>query len=460
MILPEAFIPRTQLLLGEEFDAFCQALEAETPVSIRINQAKTDVQPALERVPWCASGYYLPSRPVFTLDPLFHAGLYYVQEASSMFLEQVIKKYVDEPVKTLDLCAAPGGKSTHLASLLPEGSLLVSNEYVRSRAYILAENIKKWGTPSAVVCNNTPAQIGKLSLFFDLVLVDAPCSGEGMFRKDEGAIAEWSPENVQNCVVRQGDLLKNIWPALREGGILIYSTCTYNREENENRVQWIQEELGAELIDIAIDEAWGIMKTEGGYRFYPHKTKGEGFFMAVLRKTASEKNLRIKPEKQTVKFTKQQVESLCYLKFPEDYTLQMDKNTLLAFPHTHKEVIQFLMKNLNVLHAGIAIGEWKGKSFIPDASLAFSTALNKTAFSCAEVDIKTALAFLRTENIALPDSSQGIVLLTYKKYPIGFVKNLGNRCNSLYPSEWRIRMNLPQNIEQLENNIIPLLWRG
>jgi 16S rRNA C967 or C1407 C5-methylase (RsmB/RsmF family)/NOL1/NOP2/fmu family ribosome biogenesis protein len=431
MILPEAFIQRTQALLGQEFDAFCDALEKDAPVSIRLNPRKIAATPALEKVAWCDTGYYLPSRPVFTLDPLFHAGLYYVQEASSMFLEQVVKNYVKEPIKALDLCAAPGGKSTHLASLLPEGSLLVSNEYVRSRAYILAENMKKWGTPSAVVCNNTPAQISKLSSFFDLILVDAPCSGEGMFRKDEGAIAEWSPENVKNCVARQGDLLEEIWSALREDGILIYSTCTYNRQENEERVQWIMDELGAELIDVPLEDSWGVTKSEYGYRFYPHKTKGEGFFMAVLRKTASENILRIKPQKQNTKYTCEQLSALEYILHPNDYLLHTDKNGLFAFSKKYSDEIAYLMKNLFVLHAGISLGEWKGKSFIPDAGLAFSEELLPDAFVRVEVDMQTALNFLRTENIVLTDAPQGIVLLTYKKHPIGFVKNLGNRCNSL-----------------------------
>lgn len=446
MKLPQAFIDRTIPIMGEEFDAFCQALEAQTPISIRLNSRKANQQLALSRVPWCSAAYYLPARPSFTLDPLFHAGLYYVQEAASMFLEQVVKQYISKPVHMLDLCAAPGGKSTHLSSLLPAGSLLVSNEYVRSRAYILAENIQKWGNNNSVVCNNTPADLGELSSFFDAILVDAPCSGEGMFRKDAGAIDEWSVQNVQVCVARQRDILESIWSSLKIDGLLIYSTCTYNREENEEQVQWMIDELGAEFLPIAVDEAWGITQTEGGSRFYPHKTQGEGFFMAALRKTSSERQMRIKPEKQSAKFAKEQLALTKYIKNEETYKLAELGEKLVMLPEKQAEAMLMLIKKLRVFHAGIPLGLMKGKSFLPDAGLAFSSELNLEECETAELDLLTALKFLRTENIVLPNSSQGLVLLTYKTQPLGWVKNLGNRCNSLYPSEWRIRMNLPEQI--------------
>ena len=446
MKLPQTFIERTKPLLGNEFDDFLAALDAEKPTSIRLNTAKLSpslVEKGLEgEVLWCNSGFYLPSRPIFTLDPLFHAGVYYVQEASSMFVEQVVKQYVKSTIRTLDLCAAPGGKSTHLVSLLPQGSLLVSNEYVRSRAFILSESLKKWGYSNTLVCNNTPRDLGKLPGFFDLMLVDAPCSGEGMFRKDESAITEWSPEIVQRCCQRQKQILSDAWDSLCNNGLLIYSTCTYNREENEAQVQWIIEELGAELLDIHINPEWGIVKTDFGYRFYPHKTKGEGFFLSVLRKNSNVIAHSMRNRKKNCPplaiAGQARNDNLLLLKCPENYTLFTLQNTLVAYPAQLNE-IPFLSNKLNVLHAGISLGEWKGKSFIPDAALALSVELDKSKFEIAEVDKNTALSFLRTENIVLPHSKQGIVLLTYDNHSVGFVKNLGKRCNSLYPLEWRIR---------------------
>jgi 16S rRNA C967 or C1407 C5-methylase (RsmB/RsmF family)/NOL1/NOP2/fmu family ribosome biogenesis protein len=449
MRLPQAFIDRTTPLLGDSFPAFVEALESDIPISIRTNPLKTSQVLKLDTIPWCTNGYYLPIRPSFTLDPLLHAGVYYVQEASSMFLEQIVKQHITSSVTMLDLCAAPGGKSTHLVSLLPTDSLLVANEYVRSRAYILAENLQKWGSPNVVVSNNDPKDLGALYSFFDAVLVDAPCSGEGMFRKDAGAIDEWSVANVENCVLRQRSLLSDVWSCLKEDGLLIYSTCTYNREENEDTVKWMLDELGAELLTVQLDEVWGITATDFGYRFYPHKTKGEGFFMAVLRKTEAQQTMRIKPEKQGLKLSKQQLDLKNYLLHPEYYTLSLLREKVVALPNLYSDKIAVLMKKLKLMQAGIPLAEAKGKDMIPEPGLALSIALDKSSCNLAEVDWRTALSYLRTENIVLPDSPKGYVLICYKGHPLGWVKNLGNRCNGLYPSEWRIRMNIPTDaVEQ------------
>ena len=197
MNLPQAFIERTRQLLGDEaYTPFEEALQTETPVSIRPNRMKCSQPVEGESIPWASSGTYLKNRPTFTFDPLFHAGCYYVQEASSMFVEKVLQEYVKEPVVMLDLCAAPGGKSTLCRSVLPEGSLLVANEVMRNRSQILAENLIKWGHPEVVVTNNDPADFTDLTHLFDVILTDVPCSGEGMFRKDQVAVDEWSLENV------------------------------------------------------------------------------------------------------------------------------------------------------------------------------------------------------------------------------------------------------------------------
>ena len=294
MNLPQTFVDRTRQLLGDEqYPKFEEALGIEAPVSIRPNRTKTQLPVEGEPIPWAPSGMYLEKRPTFTFDPLFHAGCYYVQEASSMFVERVLRQYVQDPVVMLDLCAAPGGKSTLCRSVLPEGSLLVANEVMRNRSQILAENLMKWGHPDVVVTNNDPADFTGLTHLFDVILTDVPCSGEGMFRKDQVAVDEWSLENVDICWQRQRRILTDIWPALKPGGLLIYSTCTFNREEDEDNVAWIARELGADVLEVPVEDAWGITGNLVGkdfpvYRFLPHRTRGEGFFLAVLRKHAGE----------------------------------------------------------------------------------------------------------------------------------------------------------------------------
>lgn len=430
---------------------------ADTPISIRINRAKgTKVPKDGEPVRWCDTGYYLPYRPAFTFDPLFHAGAYYVQEASSMFLEQAIRTYVTTPVRCLDLCAAPGGKSTHLSSLLPDGSLLISNEVIRNRSYILAENLTKWGNASTIVLNNDPADIGKaLPERFDLIVTDVPCSGEGMFRKDEASVGEWSVENVQLCAARQRRILHDIWPALRPGGLLIYSTCTYNTEEDEENVRHIVEELGAEALPIATDEAWHITgPLHGGnpvYRFFPHKTKGEGFFLAVLRKNGDDdyetkeelptRNLKNRGKKEKKVSLPIPQEIWEYFRAKENITIEWDGPQLRMIPTAHKPFLNQLRdKQLRILSAGVLVGESKGKDLIPSQALALSQELNPSAFPVAELSWEEAIRYLRKEAISLPEGlPKGYLLMRYQGVPLGFVKHLGNRSNNLYPQEWRIR---------------------
>ena len=295
MELPKSFIERIQQLLGEgESQALLQSLEVTSPVSIRRNPLKpSSVDSAEIQVPWSSEGYYLSQRPRFTYDPLFHAGCYYVQEASSMFIEQAFRCMETLPKRVLDLCAAPGGKSTLWRSLLPDGALLVANEPISARSWVLAENLTKWGHPDVVVTQAYPADFSPLTGFFDVVSADVPCSGEGMFRKDEVARQEWSEENVMMCAERQWQIISDIWPTLREGGYLVYSTCTFNREENEDNVARICRELGAECMEIPVSSEWHISGDTTGrglpvYHFFPHRTRGEGFFLALLRKTSEQ----------------------------------------------------------------------------------------------------------------------------------------------------------------------------
>jgi SAM-dependent methyltransferase len=346
----------------------------------------------------------LKTRPTFTFDPLFHASCYYVQEASSMFVERVLSHYVKDPVTMLDLCAAPGGKSTLCRSVLPDGSLLVANEVMRNRSQILAENLIKWGHPDVIVTNNDPADFTSLTNLFDVVLTDVPCSGEGMFRKDEVAVEEWSVDNVDICWQRQRRILKDIWPALKPGGILIYSTCTFNREEDEDNVAWIAKELGAEILPVPVEADWGITGNLAGedfpvYRFLPHHTKGEGFFLAVLRKrhftddkaslyeaesvalrTPSRKAKKGKDHKGKQAPLPIPKEAKSWLESADDFVLEMKDATLMAFPKAHAETCALLQTCLKVIHAGITLGELKGKDLIPHHSLAMSISKADKAF--------------------------------------------------------------------------------
>lgn len=455
MNLPADFVTYTKPLLGEQWTSFVEALDTESPTSIRMNKSKITSGKLLTQVSWCDSGFYLDKRPQFTFDPLFHAGGYYVQEASSMFIAQVLKQYASPSMRVLDLCAAPGGKSTLMADFLDEHGLLVSNEVIRSRANILSENITKWGNPNTIVTNNDPSRIGKLKGFFDIVLVDAPCSGEGMFRKDEGAVAEWSLENVKLCKERQQRILADIWPALKSDGVLIYSTCTYNLEENELNIRWIRDELDADILSVNISEGWGIspsfLEDVAAYRFFPHKTNGEGFFCAVLRKKGDEENSvrKIKDKDNRSKINPETAYKNLILD-PDRFTFYLWNDKWFAFPSCLYSQLQIIRSELNIVSEGICLGEFKGKDFVPGQSLALSNFLNKDAFITLEVDWKTAVLYLRKETLVLTDMPKGYILLTYQNIPLGFVKNIGNRANNLYPQEWRIRSAyVPDTVESI-----------
>lgn len=461
MELPADFILRTRALLGDAYPYFEQALNAETPVSIRLNKHKGVNAPLTgEQIPWCDTGYYLPQRLTFTFDPLFHAGGYYVQEASSMFLEQAVKTCISQPVKCLDLCAAPGGKSTHLLDLLPEGSLLISNEVIRNRSQVLAENIMKWGQPNVIVSNDDPQKLGQLTHYFDLIVTDVPCSGEGMFRKDEDSRQEWSVANVTLCASRQRRIIHDIWGSLKPGGFLIYSTCTYNTEENEENMQYIAEQLGAEIVPLPLPDKWNVTGSLKGdipvCRFLPHKTKGEGFFLAVLRK-AADTTSPIKLKSKNTKEKKKEVipQSIQnWLKNPADFHFNLHNNIVEAFPTRYKADYLFLTEKLKIVSAGVKVGESKGKDLIPHPALAFNEALSPSAFNRTDVSWEDAIRFLRKEAITIePNAEKGYHLITYKNHPLGFVKHLGNRSNNLYPAEWRIRTGYtPEAIQLLEQN--------
>jgi len=447
MAFPQEFI---NILPGSERDALLAALETEPEVSIRFNSKAADAESlvleSLEcradaRVQWMADAVYLDHRPQFTMDPLLHQGCYYVQEASSMFLAEAIRKCVSGPVRALDLCAAPGGKSTLLAQLLPQGSLLVSNEIQRGRAQILAENMVKWGRPGIMVTCNSPKQIGGSSLMFDLIAIDAPCSGEGMFRKDEGAVRDWSMKNVEMCAARQREIIGDIWPALKAGGYLIYSTCTFNRQEDEDNVRWIMDEFGAEAIDLNPDPKWNIAGslTDDNlpvYHFMQHRTRGEGFFLCLLRKP---EGAQVALKGRPFKADQSKVPAECKTWIADGYEFFIKNESVFALPSALKDDMWQAGQELYALVPGIEVAVMKGRDWVPAHALSMSSALNRDAFCSVEVTRPQALAYLHCDAVRLEDAPRGIVLLTYKNIPLGFAKNIGNRANNMYPQEWRIR---------------------
>ena len=445
-ILPLDFIEQMRAELGSEAEALFQALETEPPVSIRLND-KRDIltfDSDSEEVPWHKDGYYLSSRPQFTLDPLFHAGCYYVQEASGMFLQQVLEQHLSPKGVVLDLCAAPGGKSTLISQFLGDLGLLVSNEVVRQRVFVLAENLLKWGNGNSIVTNNKPSDFGDgCRNLFDCVLVDAPCSGEGMFRKDLNARQEWSLKQVKVCAERQRKILMDVWDALKPGGILVYSTCTFNEMENEDNVRWIIDCLGAEELPVRYSASWGIVRGNHGYHFYPHLTKGEGLYMCVLRKyndSFSPFKTRL-PKQQPLFNAEADHEVRQWLHEDARWSIRHGERFLTAYPVVHKELTECLNGFLNCVSTGFGIGEWRGRRVVPQHSLSMSKALRREAFPVLNLSLDQALTYLRTEALSPREGMPaGTILLCYEDVPIGFVKNVGNRLNNLYPNEWRIRV--------------------
>lgn len=446
MTLSADFIAQMRAILPDEADALLAAITSTEPsVAIRVNplKAPADSASALRRVPWCDAGRYLAEREPFTFDVDFQSGRYYVQDASSMFIHHVLRHLVKEPVRYLDLCAAPGGKTTTAISALPQGSMVVANEIVNARARVLCENLQKWGAPRCVVTCNAPHHFGRLYHFFDVVAADVPCSGEGMMRKDEQARRQWSPALVKQCADLQRSIIADMWDALRPGGLLIYSTCTYNTLENEQLLAWMVQEYGAEPVAVPVPEQWHIHPAIEGnlpcYRFMPHRTEGEGLFMAVLRKPeAPRKEVRLKKAKATKAKPLPVPKDVRFrLKDADHFDFSVVNDEVVAVPADMAPIMP-AFADLNVMHMGVNVGAIKGKNCVPSHSLALSSALNPAAFPTCEVDYLAAMAFLRGEALSLPQAPRGYVLLTYHSQPIGFVNNLGNRANNLYPKAWRV----------------------
>ena len=451
---PDNFL---QSLAGEPgFDAenFNNAHKTiRSPTSIRFNPFKKTAIKTDGAVPWCSEGYYLAARPSFTFDPLFHAGAYYVQEASSMFIDHIIKQIREsdtENIKVLDLCAAPGGKSTLLNSAIGPDDLLVSNEIIKTRVPVLCDNLNRWGTANSIVTNNDPKDFGRLPGFFDIMLVDAPCSGSGMFRKDPQAMNEWSDANVSLCHQRQERILADVYPALKQDGYLIYSTCSYSHQENEDILDWLCREFDMESIRIPIYKEWGIVETESagqkawGYRFYPGKVIGEGLFAACLRKRGQADDSATFKAKGHQKLALQAIEQVKnYLLNPDGLYYSTVNDEWLAISRSHKESLDTLQRHLYIKKSGVRIGKLAGKDLIPDHELALSLLVNKEQFLQTELTYEQAIQYLRRDNVNLAAADKGWSLMTYQNLPLGWAKLLPNRINNYYPKELRILASAP-----------------
>ena len=409
--LPADFVAETRRIMGDErYNRFVGAFDQEAPTSIRVNprigieHGPLTIDHSDSQVPWCPEGFYLADRPQFTFDPLLHAGCYYVQEASSMFVTHVLRNCqlsIENCQLALDACAAPGGKSTALRSVLPPDCVLISNEPMGNRAQILLENVTKWGGKNHIVTNNYPRDFRKAKLKFDFILCDVPCSGEGMFRKDPNAISEWSPQNVEKCWQLQREIVADAWECLNPGGLLIYSTCTYNTKENEENIRWLLDTYDAQVLDIPVDPSWNITGSlldgfhEPVYRFIPGITRGEGLFVCALRKQGDSGST---------------------------------KNCKLSIVRSSSAGLQGKNSQLKVLSAELEHSD-----------------------TYVDVPYAEALKYLRGEALVLPsDTPRGIVTITYQGQPLGPAKNIGNRANNLYPKAWRIKStHLPATAPQI-----------
>lgn len=472
--IPKDFLETSVSIFGRESEEFLASLDSEPSLGIHINAEKMQktgvvIPDNAERVEWTSNGFYLKSRPRFTFDPFLHAGAYYVEEPSSMFVEKALN-YIQKDIRidrALDLCAAPGGKSIMIRNSM-KGGLLVSNEPLSKRAAVLTENLAKWGNPDIIVTSDFPEAFDGLAGFFDLIATDVPCSGEGMFRKDETARSEWSKANVENCVQRQRDILRTIWPTLRKGGYIIYSTCTFNRREDEENVLFIANELGAEIINLETDADWHICGDTTGrnlpvYHFFPHKTRGEGFFLALLKKTSDT------PPAENRKSKKKKPETVSadgfaeWINCKENFDFHKSKDGITALRKAFADDYAAISEKLNVICAGVRVCTEKPAKFsnsarkpkpqfVPAPGLALSSYLNRKAFPDISLNYSDAIKFLRGESIPpTVYAPRGWVTVSYRNLPLGFANNVGSRLNNSYPPAWRIRSTyVPDSAPQLE----------
>lgn len=450
--LPEALLQSLQYTKGFERDAFVDAHNRAIAItSVRYNPDKlkfyTGILPK-DKISWNPYGYYLSERPSFTKDPLFHGGLYYVQEAGSQFLWEVLSQTVDKNslVKVLDLCAAPGGKTTLLSAYFTNG-LIVANEVIKSRVNILTENATKWGIENIVVTNNDPQHFSKLKNYFDVIVVDAPCSGSGLFRKDNDAIAEWSEENVLLCSRRQQRILADVYPALKQNGLLIYATCSYSPEEDEQVLDWLLNNHALKNIPLQVNAEWNIVETSSdkhdakGYKFYPDKTRSEGFFIAAFRKEDGaefvDNYYSNHSKKNAFTSKKDSTETYNWIDLQKEIQLLKHEETILAIKENWSNDIALLQQHLYLKKAGITIGQIKNKGLVPAHHLAVSS-IFAANIPFVQLDKAQSLQYLKRKDFELESDIKGWALAQYEGINLGWMKLLPNRMNNYYPNEWRI----------------------
>ena len=444
------------------------ALEAAEPsLSIRMNTLKgCSPDKNADSVPWCGAGVYLARRPVFAADPAWHQGCYYVQDASSMAYSHAVRTVVDRyfagmpGLRYLDACAAPGGKTGTAAEALPPDALVVANELDPWRAAVLVENMARLGAPGVAVTRADASAIASSGGTFHIIAVDAPCSGEGMMRKEPEAVAQWSPELIESCAATQLRIVSDLWEALEPGGVMLYSTCTFNTRENEDTLRHLTDILGGEPVDLGLDAfegVWGgIGTTLPCYRFAPGHVRGEGLFLAAVRKPLDAPAPRAakgrkgrdrvampKPDKAAADFVARHVKAP---EMPLDITADAD-GTVSVRPAAHAAFIDALAAKVTMLRRGIPVAVPKGRELAPAHTLALSTVIDPASFATLELDRDDALGFLHGDSLAsLPEGlPRGYVLVTFDRRPLGFVKNIGNRANNLVPDAFRLRI-APQNL--------------
>jgi 16S rRNA C967 or C1407 C5-methylase (RsmB/RsmF family)/NOL1/NOP2/fmu family ribosome biogenesis protein len=448
--IPDELLQSLKHVEGFNAKSFTEVHEQpKQVVSLRINPEKIQASPFAdsEKVPWSSTGYYLPARPSFTLDPLLHAGAYYVHEASSMFLEHCLRQCADvtSSLKVLDLCAAPGGKSTLIQSFISKESLLVSNEVIRTRVPVLTENISKWGGANVIITNNDPRDFSRIENFFDVMVIDAPCSGSGLFRRDNDAIDEWSVDAVESCSLRQKRILTDAYPCLKQNGILIYSTCSYSPEEDEDIADWMMSNYRLTSLKIKTDPSWNIVETTSkikhahGYRFFPDKLRGEGFYIACFRKNDGDVTWNTSTKKSKIVKAGPSVHGIIepWINKKSSVNVFYNGDEVYAFPASLEEDLLTLHSNLYIKKAGVPLGKLVRNELLPAHELAVSGLVNHELFTIS-LKKEEALQYLRKEEVTINGNHRGWALVQYAQQQLGWVKMLGNRINNYYPKEWRI----------------------
>ncbi|MBL7923453.1 MAG: hypothetical protein JNL88_04560 [Bacteroidia bacterium] len=439
---PQSFQEKMQQLLGEEEGLrFFESQELPPPVSVRLHPLKgPNLYSSERRIPWCKEGRYLSERPLFTLEPVFHAGAYYVQEAGSMLIEVLLSKILKEIASplVLDLCAAPGGKSTHLLSMLNGKGVLVSNELIPSRNKALRHNLAKWGYSNSIVTQNKSSEISRSALQFDILVVDAPCSGEGLFRKEAKAIQEWSPDQVAICSRRQQEILHDILPALKPGGYLLYSTCTYEETENDGQMADLIGKYGLQVC-MPSEIPGGITATRYGWQAFPHKVESEGFYCCLLRKTDESADAKVFKKGSGAK-PLPFAPSKDWLKDPLRFVFRTYAGRMHALLPETDEALHRLSSSCFLRAAGVPLGEVKGKDFIPAPELALSLELDREKTRPLALSRDEALRYLKCDTQLKDSPADGFHLACFETYPLGWAKKIGHRWNNYFPKEWRILM--------------------